>query len=269
MFATSNENSQIFAAIFNATKAIKPIERDIQYPDSLNRHASLDAILGSILPVLHRLKILCLHAPARADGAYGVQTRLIHIPSGQWIEAVQLFPLDKPMAKDLLMAESMARRFNLLLLLNLTTTDAEGGGEGEHPTPATLSRAKAAEAAAHVRGPFLVAPSALPAAAGATGGGVVADARPEVGNAAPVPAQTPVVTPVAPSLKEVLEVRDRLEEVRIQRGEDDKARIMAACFPHGFTHAGPQDLARARDMIAAALVQGATEVSTETQRKAG
>lgn len=101
------------------SKALAGAQAEMENPgfDSMNPHfkskfASLAAVREVVLPVLNKHGLALSQWPTASEGAAGCTNLLSHT-SGEWIESVCLFPLDKNNAQGAASCVTYARRISM------------------------------------------------------------------------------------------------------------------------------------------------------------
>jgi ERF superfamily len=125
---TSETTNEIAKALSLAQGELKNAAFDSKNPHFGNRYASLSSVRDAVIPSLSKQGIALVQATDCVDGMWTVVTRLIH-SSGQWIESVYPFNLDKPQAMG--SALSYARRYSLSAITGIASEEDDDGNEGQ------------------------------------------------------------------------------------------------------------------------------------------
>ncbi len=124
MMTTSDNTAALFTVLMKIQKKGLVFEKTETDPATTRRFATLESVLAAVMPCLNKHKVLVVSAPSLEGLTAGATTRLLHVPSGQWIETTNRFPITSvTAASDIAGMQTIARRHNLQCLLNLHAAD--------------------------------------------------------------------------------------------------------------------------------------------------
>lgn len=124
---TSDSIKAISAALVAAQAELDNVPKDATNPHFKNTYASLAAVIDSSKPALLKQGLVVLQGLGEiVAGALQVTTRLLHGPSGEWIESTMGVPLAKQDAQGAGSAATYGRRYGLAALLCLAQVDDDG-----------------------------------------------------------------------------------------------------------------------------------------------
>lgn len=133
---TSDEVSELAAALVKAQAAMKPATKDATNPHFKSKYADLAAIVSAIQKPFTDAGVSWVQDVTREDGGIGVTTRLMHA-SGQWIEFGPLvIPVDKANAHGVGSAATYAKRYGLAAACGMATEDDDGNSATAAPPKA-------------------------------------------------------------------------------------------------------------------------------------
>jgi hypothetical protein len=100
---------------------------------NLHKYANLLAVYEAVEEALHQHNIFIWHFAERlADGESVLHTRLIHAPSGQFIQDTRSLKSEKPGNQAVGSANTYMRRYAVLSLCALETEDDDGEDERKY-----------------------------------------------------------------------------------------------------------------------------------------
>lgn len=123
-FSHSETIGEFAKAFVKAQAAITPAVKDAQNPYLKTRYASLNSVLESCRDALLANGLALVQSPVPApeylgQGFIGLETRLIHADSGEWISSVMVIPLAKQEPQALGAAISYARRYAISSMIGI------------------------------------------------------------------------------------------------------------------------------------------------------
>jgi ERF superfamily len=124
---TSETISAIATAFATAQAELKNAPFDRENPHYKSRYATLASVRDTVAPVLSKQGLAVIQTTDIVDGTWCVLTRLMH-KSGEWIESVYPFNLDKPQAMG--SALTYARRYALSSICGIASEEDDDGNEG-------------------------------------------------------------------------------------------------------------------------------------------
>jgi hypothetical protein len=126
---TSDTIGKLAAAILSVNKVVRIVTHDTQGYNYT--YASLSTVLQTIDEPLLKAGIAIIQFPCSSTGSIGVVTRLVHAPSGEWIEGAFLMPIPHLKGTNVTQnagaAITYARRYAIVSVLGLVAeadTDA-------------------------------------------------------------------------------------------------------------------------------------------------
>ena len=117
---------------------LQPAIKDAKNPFIGNEYATLNSVMESCRSLLsvQGIWITQLPCPAPVElgtGHIGLETRLIHAESGQWISSTAIIPLTKNDPQGMGSAITYARRYSLCSILGIVTEDDDGNAASMTP----------------------------------------------------------------------------------------------------------------------------------------
>ena len=118
-----------FATAMSAAQAeMKNAAFDKENPHFKSRYATLAAVRDTVAPVLSKHGLSVVQTTDFDGGAWLVQTRILHT-SGQWVESVYPFAIDKP--QQMGSALTYARRYSLSMICGIASEEDDDGNEAQ------------------------------------------------------------------------------------------------------------------------------------------
>lgn len=129
----SQDISELSRAMLQIQKNLLPALKDATNPFTRSNYATLNSVMESCRSELlsHGIWLTQLPCPAPVElgaGHIGLETRLIHAESGQWISSLAVIPLPKNDPQGMGSAITYARRYSLCAMLGIVTEDNDGEG---------------------------------------------------------------------------------------------------------------------------------------------
>lgn len=129
----SQDISELSKAMLQIQQNLLPALKDATNPFTKSNYATLNSVMGSCREALlsHGIWLTQLPCPAPVElgaGHIGLETRLIHAESGQWISSIAVIPLPKNDPQGMGSAITYARRYSLCAMLGIVTEDDDGEG---------------------------------------------------------------------------------------------------------------------------------------------
>ncbi len=125
--------SSIFQALLKFQGLGLHIEKDATNPHFKNKYPSLDSLMGIVLPAMNKCGLVLLQLPTYADGNPGLTTRIVHAPTGEFVESTMLLAMDKLTPQAQGSALTYARRYSLMAFLGLVADDDTDGQAPKRP----------------------------------------------------------------------------------------------------------------------------------------
>ena len=134
---SSPDISELSKALFSIQNNLPPAIKDARNTFVGNDYATLNSVMETCRDALysHGIWLVQLPCPAPVElgtGHIGLETRLTHIESGQWLSAVTVIPLPKSDPQGLGSALTYARRYSLCTILGIITEDDDGNAASVH-----------------------------------------------------------------------------------------------------------------------------------------
>lgn len=118
---TSDAIDQLFTALAAAQAEMPDAMFDRENPHFKSKYASLSSVRKATLP-LHKHGIAVVHAKRFLDdGAYILETRLVHGKSGQWVQSEWPVAIGSPQSMG--SSETYGKRYNLAGLTSVAADD--------------------------------------------------------------------------------------------------------------------------------------------------
>lgn len=135
---SSPDISELSKALFSIQNNLPPAIKDARNTFVGNDYATLNSVMETCRDALysHGIWLVQLPCPAPVElgsGHIGLETRLTHIDSGQWLSSVTVIPLPKSDPQGLGSALTYARRYSLCTILGIITEDDDGNAASVHP----------------------------------------------------------------------------------------------------------------------------------------
>lgn len=120
------EQKNILSALFKFKKLLQPIIADAKNDHFDSWHLTLSGILETIKPYLEECELVILQEITYLDKEAYMVTKLVHVPSGEFIStALKLLP-ERPGYHALGSAITYSRRYSICTLLGITQYDDDG-----------------------------------------------------------------------------------------------------------------------------------------------
>ena len=135
---SSPDISELSKALFSIQNNLPPAIKDARNSFVGNDYATLNSVMETCRDALysHGIWLVQLPCPAPVElgtGHIGLETRLTHVESGQWLSSVTVIPLPKSDPQGLGSALTYARRYSLCTILGIITEDDDGNAASVHP----------------------------------------------------------------------------------------------------------------------------------------
>ena len=129
----SQDINELSRAMLQIQRNLLPALKDATNPFTRSNYATLNSVMESCRDELltHGIWLTQLPCPAPVElgaGHIGLETRLIHAESGQWISSMAVIPLPKNDPQGMGSAITYARRYSLCAMLGIVTEDDDGEG---------------------------------------------------------------------------------------------------------------------------------------------
>ena len=128
---TSQSITALAQAMLNVQQQLQPAIKDAKNPFVGNDYATLNSVMDACKNALvsHGIWLTQLPTPAPVElgtGHIGLETKLIHAESGEWISSTTVIPLPKNDPQGMGSAITYARRYSLCAMLGIVTEDDDG-----------------------------------------------------------------------------------------------------------------------------------------------
>ena len=135
---SSPDISELSKALFSIQNNLPPAIKDARNSFVGNDYATLNSVMETCRDALYSRGIWLVQLPCPAPvelgtGHIGLETRLTHVESGQWLSSVTVIPLPKSDPQGLGSALTYARRYSLCTILGIITEDDDGNAASVHP----------------------------------------------------------------------------------------------------------------------------------------
>lgn len=138
---------ELAKALVKAQAAMGPAIKDAKNPFLKTSYASLNAVLQACRDALLKNGIAVVQSPVSApdhlgSGFIGLETKLIHAESGEWMGSTMVIPLSKQDPQGMGAAISYGRRYALSAILGIVSeedNDCELRSNGNPPELAGVS----------------------------------------------------------------------------------------------------------------------------------
>lgn len=131
---SSETTDKLYPALLAAIPAFGALHKSATNPHFRSNYLPLDGLVDAIAPALRAQGIIIMQgSDPQDDNGVTLITRLVHAPSGQWVENVVRVPMDKGTAQGAGSAITYARRYGLQALLGLVADDDDDGNAASAP----------------------------------------------------------------------------------------------------------------------------------------
>lgn len=119
---------EIAKALVKVQAEITPAIKDSKNPFLKTTYASLNSVLDSCRGALRENGLVLIQSPVAAPehlgtDFIGLETKLIHAESGEWLSSLTVIPLAKPDPQAMGAAISYARRYALAAMLGIVSEE--------------------------------------------------------------------------------------------------------------------------------------------------
>jgi len=135
---TSQTITALSQAMLKVQQQLQPAIKDAKNTFVGNDYATLNSVMDACKDALivHGIWLTQLPTPAPVElgtGHIGLETKLIHAESGEWISSTTVIPLPKNDPQGMGSAITYARRYSLCAMLGIVTEDDDGNAACGHP----------------------------------------------------------------------------------------------------------------------------------------
>ncbi len=130
-----NIGTNLAAALLKVQKEIDSVEKLGENPHFKSKFAELSDVIDALKPILNKHGILFLQVPVvpTFEGTLALSTILVHVDSGEAVEATAEVPLAKADPQAYGSAVTYTRRYSLVSILGLKTVDDDGNAASSAP----------------------------------------------------------------------------------------------------------------------------------------
>jgi hypothetical protein len=123
--------SKVLAALSRAQSKFETVRRDAENPafkraGKVSRYATLESVIEAVRPALQSEGLVLVQKNIYVNGFFGVETRLVHLESGEETTSQFIAPLEKQNAQGVASILTYARRYEYFTLLGLVSEDDDG-----------------------------------------------------------------------------------------------------------------------------------------------
>ena len=143
---TSQSLTKLSQAMLKVQQQLQPAIKDARNSFVGNDYATLNSVMETCKDALisHGIWLTQLPTPAPVElgtGHIGLETKLIHAESGEWISSTTVIPLPKNDPQGMGSAITYARRYSLCAMLGIVTEDDDANAAcGHHKTTKSQRR---------------------------------------------------------------------------------------------------------------------------------
>ena len=135
---TSQSLTKLSQAMLKVQQQLQPAIKDARNSFVGNDYATLNSVMETCKDALisHGIWLTQLPTPAPVElgtGHIGLETKLIHAESGEWISSTTVIPLPKNDPQGMGSAITYARRYSLCAMLGIVTEDDDANAACGHP----------------------------------------------------------------------------------------------------------------------------------------
>ena len=126
-----HSNTKVLSALSRAQQKFEAVKRDAENPafkrgGKISKYATLESAIEAVRPALLEEGLMILQKNIFVNGFFGVETRVIHIESGEYESSQFIAPLEKQNAQGVASILTYARRYEYFTLLGLVSEDDDG-----------------------------------------------------------------------------------------------------------------------------------------------
>ena len=142
MIEFSESYGELTKALLEVQSKVSVVVRDATNPHFKSRYATLENVVAAVRPHCIEQGLIITQAAGIPDsGMVPVETRIIHVKSGQWLKSTIALPATKQDAQGVGSAVTYACRYSLMSLFCLPPADDDGNaasnGNGKQPDKST------------------------------------------------------------------------------------------------------------------------------------
>lgn len=129
MMYESEKINELTEALLSVGKHLKNVEPNMVNGGFKSKYADLGAVINECKEPLLKNQILVLQRPIVLEGKQYLETRLIHVPSQQWLSSMYILSPEKNGLQEIGKGMTYLRRYSLVSLLNMYIGDDDDGEE--------------------------------------------------------------------------------------------------------------------------------------------
>ena len=118
--------TDLVKALYKAKGSIRGPRKNKSNPAFKSSYADLEAVLEAVEGPAYEAGLIIIQTPISEEEEAGADTRLIHVPTGQYIGCRTTYRMRKGGPQDAGSCTSYARRYQLLCLFGLAPVDDDG-----------------------------------------------------------------------------------------------------------------------------------------------
>src|SRR5262249_34102083 len=111
----SSQTNRIDIALAQAQRTIRSAKKDSENPHFRSKYADLAEVMDAVRVPLLDAGVLVLQAVEDSEKGVSIETRLIHVDSGQYYSHTVTIPVDRGNAQAIGSAITYGRRYGLML----------------------------------------------------------------------------------------------------------------------------------------------------------
>ncbi len=123
--------TDLVKALYKAKGSIRGPKKNKSNPAFKSSYADLEAVLEAVEGPAYEAGLIIIQTPISEEEEAGADTRLIHVPTGQYIGCRTTYRMRKGGPQDAGSCTSYARRYQLLCLFGLAPVDDDDGNAGQ------------------------------------------------------------------------------------------------------------------------------------------
>lgn len=130
---SSGELDKLYAVLLDIQKNVGAVRKNAQNTHFKSKYATIESVLETIQPELLERDCFIMQAPHGEGTTVTVTTRVVHVPSGQWVQnSYKSHPVGTDPQK-MGSAITYARRYALVSLFCLSVEDDDGDSAAGRP----------------------------------------------------------------------------------------------------------------------------------------
>lgn len=130
---TSETTTKVYSALFKAKLSFERAKKSENNPFFKSKYADLNSILDACEEGLSTEKLMVLQPVVHDETGTVVETRIVHVDSGEWVSSTMPLILVKNDMQAAGSAVTYARRYSLQAILGLQTEDDDGEAASGRP----------------------------------------------------------------------------------------------------------------------------------------